>query len=137
MRISDWSSDVCSSDLQVEQQIGRRRIDRHRRLVDHRDVARGDPGRGTPFLVALEEAVIERAVGIRLARQDVVAHRAILLGKRRALEPVDLRLERSEEHTSELQSLMRISYTVFCLKKKKKHTKYSHSYKEQANTATN
>src|SRR3546814_7677560 len=31
---------------------------------------------------------------------------------------------RSEEHTSELQSLMRISYAVFCLKKKKKHSKY-------------
>src|SRR3546814_16291748 len=68
MRISDWSSDVCSSDL---------------------------PGRGTHFLEALEEAVIERAVGIRLARQDVVAHRAILPGKRRALEPVDLRLARA------------------------------------------
>src|SRR3546814_15713303 len=79
MRISDWSSDVCSSDL----------------LVDHRDVARGDSGRGTHFLVALEEAVIERAVGIRLARQDVVAHRANLLGKRRAVAQGDLRLERA------------------------------------------
>src|SRR3546814_3756582 len=34
-------------------------------------------------------------------------------------EPIALCLERSEEHTSELQSLMRISYAVFCLKKKK------------------
>src|SRR3546814_3327934 len=36
--------------------------------------------------------------------------------------------ERSEEHTSELQSLMRISYAVFCLKKKKPYTKYHHDY---------
>src|SRR3546814_10745206 len=34
-------------------------------------------------------------------------------------------IDRSEEHTSELQSLMRISYAVFCLKKKKKHNKYT------------
>src|SRR3546814_6243697 len=37
----------------------------------------------------------------------------------------DLRLQRSEEHTSELQSLMRISYAVFCLKKKNTKTKYT------------
>src|SRR3546814_3827993 len=35
-------------------------------------------------------------------------------------------ISRSEEHTSELQSLMRISYAVFCLKKKKKQKKYAH-----------
>src|SRR3546814_5869135 len=39
---------------------------------------------------------------------------------------VTLGLARSEEHTSELQSLMRISYAVFCLKKKKKHTRLDH-----------
>src|SRR3546814_9740897 len=45
---------------------------------------------------------------------------------------------RSEEHTSELQSLMRISYAVFCLKKKNKHTKYTHSntYDTEHNTNT-
>src|SRR3546814_9795329 len=41
---------------------------------------------------------------------------------------------RSEEHTSELQSLMRISYAVFCLKKKKKSTYLQHTKKEQTNT---
>src|SRR3546814_7402134 len=44
---------------------------------------------------------------------------------------------RSEEHTSELQSLMRISYAVFCLKKKKKHTTTSPIYKSLAQTCTN
>src|SRR3546814_3071922 len=48
--------------------------------------------------------------------------------------PVPVRYEhrqvRSEEHTSELQSLMRISYAVFCLKKKKKNTNIQHTYTE-------
>src|SRR3546814_6795843 len=39
-----------------------------------------------------------------------------------AMSPAETKTPRSEEHTSELQSLMRISYAVFCLKKKKKHT---------------
>src|SRR3546814_10268948 len=43
------------------------------------------------------------------------------------LQPVDLNGGRSEEHTSELQSLMRISYAVFCLKKKKQTIIYTHS----------
>src|SRR3546814_4527382 len=49
-----------------------------------------------------------------VANQRVSAHRA-------AMVDVEKNLERSEEHTSELQSLMRISYAVFCLNKKKKH----------------
>src|SRR3546814_1798435 len=44
---------------------------------------------------------------------------------------------RSEEHTSELQSLMRISYAVFCLKKKTKHIKYKKKQQTQENTYTN
>src|SRR3546814_7361155 len=44
---------------------------------------------------------------------------------------------RSEEHTSELQSLMRISYAVFCLKKKKKHSKLKEQNKRQDNTIHN
>src|SRR3546814_4815389 len=41
----------------------------------------------------------------------------------------DFESKRSEEHTSELQSLMRISYAVFCLKKKKKHSNQSHRHR--------
>src|SRR3546814_6294330 len=52
-------------------------------------------------------------------------------GVRRLLGPVQLR---SEEHTSELQSLMRISYAVFCLKKKKKTTRINNSNKTTQNT---
>src|SRR3546814_5207935 len=54
-----------------------------------------------------------------LRQQRAVARR------QRTLEEAQARSQRSEEHTSELQSLMRISYAVFCLKKKKKmHTTY-------------
>src|SRR3546814_8452461 len=45
--------------------------------------------------------------------------------------------DRSEEHTSELQSLMRISYAVFCLKKKKKNTTKKQLYKEETHTISN
>src|SRR3546814_2105230 len=82
MRISDWSSDVCSSDLDD---------------VDARD----------DDLAVLRQALRHFAgLALVLAGQD--DNRVALL---------DL-CHRSEEHTSELQSLMRISYAVFCLKKK-------------------
>src|SRR3546814_2289138 len=77
---------------------------------------RGNDGRGDP--VELQEA---RVRGGAAKHRDPVAHRP-LLDRERAVA-VDRRRHaahrRSEEHTSELQSLMRISYAVFCLKKKK------------------
>src|SRR3546814_8222881 len=51
------------------------------------------------------------------------------------LAPEDLGAQRSEEHTSELQSLMRISYAVFCLKKKKKQI-HHHNSKKITNQST-
>src|SRR3546814_10870042 len=114
MRISDWSSDVCSSDLRCRSGRGTR----------SHGPAQGDqePGRtaGTP----------QRA-GARW--RGGVALPALAFG-RGAQGPGDRngggrpapRLStgrRSEEHTSELQSLMRISYAVLCLKKKNKNNK--------------
>src|SRR3546814_6546406 len=108
MRISDWSSDVCSSDL--------RRPLPHRqdaetgaqagRLRHHR------PGRPHPAARARPcgDAAVLRAQ----------ARRRRLTGGRSHF----IRLQkkaRSEEHTSELQSLMRISYAVFCLINKKQY----------------
>src|SRR3546814_2547936 len=98
MRISDWSSDVCSSDLveraQAVLDVVRIRI----RLVDlvYRDHDRyaGSLGVLDGFLRLRHHAVI---------RRDHQDHDVGGLG-------------RSEEHTSALQSLMRISYAVFCLK---------------------
>src|SRR3546814_5516690 len=112
MRISDWSSDVCSSDLalaedrRAEQQGG----DRHQE-GDQENV--GGAGRG-------ENAEIEN-VGKGGADQAERRQRRPGGGVRGGC-PWPLR---SEEHTSELQSLMRISYAVFCLKKKTQYTPLS------------
>src|SRR3546814_6139826 len=66
------------------------------------------------------------SVGIRHANHPAFGDRLVLQQR-----PLDLRASnvvRSEEHTSELQSLMRISYAVFCLKKKKEITQYQHNH---------
>src|SRR3546814_1363154 len=111
MRISDWSSDVCSSDL-------------------------------IPFTTAplppAGEGGAQRRVRAGFSREAV----PLPSSRRRDRTSIDVSAaqnplrarphvgnraphrRRSEEHTSELQSLMRISYAVFCLKKKKTITKY-------------
>src|SRR3546814_10051984 len=112
MRISDWSSDVCSSDLVRRQGDvllgpGADRGDRGLRVALD---AAGDDRRVHPLLLhLLHEA------GDRLAHVD---HDEIGAGT--VAQDPQAALERSEEHTSELQSLMRISYAVFCLQKKNK-----------------
>src|SRR3546814_4365757 len=101
MRISDWSSDVCSSDL-GDATIG---------LGDAGDLAVLDDG----------DAVLPRRLGQGVG--DVGGIGLAVLGQEDAAgDAVEVQQRvhaRSEEHTSELQSLMRISYAVFCLKKKK------------------
>src|SRR3546814_6723846 len=98
MRISDWSSDVCSSDLHEPGDI-----------VD--DVM--EPGDDQqPVERAIEEEAEPAAFDDDAARAvDCAADMGIAIAH-------DHSEQRSEEHTSELQSLMRISYAVFCLKKK-------------------
>src|SRR3546814_9639429 len=106
MRISDWSSDVCSSDLRVPaQQLSIQGI---------RAVADDAAGPGCPNARAVSRRCLCRAI---LRRHD-----AVRCGEHPASRDRQ-GSGRSEEHTSELQSLMRISYAVFCLKKKKKHTR--------------
>src|SRR3546814_8872822 len=97
MRISDWSSDVCSSDLT-------RDVHRNQRL-------------------ALPPAPHGAAVytGRNVCTQRLGQFGQPLQRIIQAPEAVE-QPERSEEHTSELQSLMRISYAVFCLKKKTTQT---------------
>src|SRR3546814_9573943 len=102
MRISDWSSDVCSSDLRDGRGFfARARSDQWPRSVAIRALVQ--PGRhpAPACATALGGWMLSPA-----DRTDRAQHRR----PQRA---------RSEEHTSELQSLMRISYAVFCLKKKK------------------
>src|SRR3546814_5978856 len=95
MRISDWSSDVCSSDLTPAFSFARAK-----------DIALSDP---QPL--SFQDLI--------LTLQHYWSERGCVI-----LQPYDLEMgagtfHRSEEHTSELQSLMRISYAVFCLKKQK------------------
>src|SRR3546814_1608637 len=123
MRISDWSSDVCSSDLIAEL------------LDDLADVALvDDEGRSDQYMVAAPPVdgpahrIDHQAAAQRFALDCCVqpARRIErLLGSTVRDHP------RSEEHTSELQSLMRISSAVFCLKKKIK------TYKEYINIRHN
>src|SRR3546814_8446553 len=98
MRISDWSSDVCSSDLRVH---GRHQAEA---------VGRGDPPEAGDAHLALAhdgDEDVERLLGDAVDLLDV-EQRPLTNGGE----------QRSEENTSELQSIMSISYAVFCLKKK-------------------
>src|SRR3546814_7888859 len=118
MRISDWSSDVCSSDLQL--------------FPDHAAIseaawlaAGGDPEIGDLIGMDMDVHLLKgddvesfskrpQARALLITALSEVHANASMFG---GIESTS----RSEEHTSELQSLMRISYAVFCLKKKIHH----------------
>src|SRR3546814_7695410 len=116
MRISDWSSDVCSSDLLT--------------ISFQRSVRIARIGERLKFLSPVCDANTRSR---KLSRSPVNTGRKLLpsipcglgapaasstVGKRSVSEIIASVARRSEEHTSELQSLMRSSYAVFCLKKK-------------------
>src|SRR3546814_5914286 len=103
MRISDWSSDVCSSDLLDHEVFAALFLDAQHRVLAFEILARG----------TLDGAAVYPREVVKAALRQQAA--------------------RSEEHTSELQSLMRISYAVFCLKKKKKST--TNTYYEKTNAS--
>src|SRR3546814_8494393 len=161
MRISDWSSDVCSSDLEHSRRHGEIRRVRRQSTAGRRggfgrdercqgtaDCVRAEPrrlalvrlvlllecrvlpdeNRWTEQLHRLRCDVILEVEGDRLSdaqRSVYVINLAdqVVRGQQRSGGALGLRSDavqyRSEEHTSELQSLMRISYAVFCLKQKK------------------
>src|SRR3546814_7761509 len=106
MRISDWSSDVCSSDLHAAEQ------------------------KKSSF--ALEHAI--ESTAWRTPRYIAEGLRWLAKGNPAPMLPPDA--VRSEEHTSELQSLMRISYAVFCLKKKKTNTPPAQTQNQYTNIET-
>src|SRR3546814_8421653 len=106
MRISDWSSDVCSSDLGQRSPAG----PDHGRRLHSSGRSRGPRGGRC------------RMTGASGPRTGLPAMRRFDPKRLWALVRKES-LQRSEEHTSELQSLMRISYAVFCLKKKNTTTK--------------
>src|SRR3546814_6683570 len=106
MRISDWSSDVCSSDLLLP----------NRGAVAVR-LTEADVMNTFEVLAMLEgmsgELAAQRVTDEELAEIQAMHYEMMACFSRRDLSG------RSEEHPSELQSLMRISYAVFFLKKKK------------------
>src|SRR3546814_4393887 len=117
MRISDWSSDVCSSDLAGPEDRSGSRLPQDRRttvtasLAERRNplTIKPDPSKAAQACRLLIRAYLDGPDGVEWSDvQDALTV---------ALQAFHLP-ERSEEHTSELQSLMRISYAVFCLKKK-------------------
>src|SRR3546814_8820813 len=152
MRISYWSSDVCSSDLSLPKrttdevpralrlsvvpnararqqhavQVGRERADLFRRglvAADHPVVAHDR------LMERVQDGSLDAAVLYAAPRRPGIIAELLFeeklvlvrtMPKDRPLTPEDHgQVDRSEEHTSELQSLMRISYAFFCLKKKK------------------
>src|SRR3546814_2263468 len=124
MRISDWSSDVCSSDLVVDQRTVATNSKGGKRQHQERTYRKG----GKPRL-AHQKAVVDEAGEVdddqdregNVPEVSGQSHRrrglALFAGEGPADKVTERRAHpRSEEHTSELQSLMRISYAVFCLK---------------------
>src|SRR3546814_8445016 len=127
MRISDWSSDVCSSDRvrDATWRTGGHDPDEHPDLSpswdDHRRVALQQYGSHAARRSERRYALwcehhfrIRQQASAERARAGPCPRSRELRGSGRIASTA-----RSEEHTSELQSLMRISYAVFCLKKKK------------------
>src|SRR3546814_10355230 len=124
MRISDWSSDVCSSDLtstiksivtfdgDLPQAVAGQSVTLT--LTDEIDCSRGD-------VIVTADAPTEVAdqfesTIVWMDEDEMLPGRPYLLKTGTSMVTATIR---SEEHTSELQSLMRISYAVFCLKKNK------------------
>src|SRR3546814_1120136 len=115
MRISDWSSDVCSSDL----------FAMARAHFYAGDCAAGEAmGDAALRLNAYDPDItgfmglFKAACGHGAAALPLLQRSLDLDASYAGVPAVTLAFMRSEEHTSELQSLMRISYAVFCLKKK-------------------
>src|SRR3546814_5717564 len=135
LRISDWSSDVCSSDLERSAQpiIGRlvsrglsdEHADRHYVIVDAIDGRSHYVDIGGHSEELTQNSIVRvtpRSVAVRKVDRTITEVAAAHGGRYSIdnhLSHDPTATERSEEHTSELQSLMRNSYAVFCLKKKK------------------
>src|SRR3546814_4360899 len=116
MRISDWSSDVCSSDLiTLFTPYREHATNQSMTIVVHgKDIVAELDAIYQDALQNLRSAMLRFAADGTVPGPEALAQRLFCYPELRITH-------RSEEHTSELQSLMRISYAVFCLKKQK-HT---------------
>src|SRR3546814_2767057 len=106
MRISDWSSDGCSSDLPGAFAAS---------VADLADAITSQPSAGD-----VDTLLLPGERGDAIKRRRAVDGIPVPASTWKELAAAAADTNRSEEHTSELQSLMRISYAVFCLKKKNK-----------------
>src|SRR3546814_10585699 len=128
MRISDWSSDVCSSDLSgsggQSGGIEAAGINRFRDAHPFIDGKAGVARQCRQHVIArlLDTLAIFNLPKFPHCQRSVVGAPKLFRGRVIIVDKQEgvYQAARSEEHTSKLQSLMRISYAVFCLKKKKK-----------------
>src|SRR3546814_4924082 len=130
MRISDWSSDVCSSDLvgawplqlQADDDDGRAQLGARLAAWQEKAVreAKRHSGWTEPNLAyeAACRSFLERLLSTHDVFVSELAGFVASIAAAGAVNALSQTVLRSEEHTSELQSLMRSSYAVFCLKKK-------------------
>src|SRR3546814_5848862 len=136
MRISDWSSDVCSSDLCY---LRARRTLLHAPRLDCASQSEGGRGRGCmtePSKDVVAVRAIRDSLRLELAKLDWLGEQMAAIELNSAIEILNTRLGEDGDPAeterqigrahAELQSLMRISYAVFCLKK----TKDNHSKKQ-------
>src|SRR3546814_8453146 len=128
MRISDWSSDVCSSDLlATNRPLSGRFAEYSEETTSELDIinAAADAHRAygpqciTVYNISKAESVSDMLEVNILLKEAGLWRTGVDGGPPQAA----IMVMRSEEHPSELQSLMRISYAVFCLKKKQQNSK--------------
>src|SRR3546814_2447449 len=141
MRISDWSSDVCSSDLSVSKMVSYSTPPGYQRQLPIR----------LPKLDAFVSTIehwLEEDLKVPRKQRHTAKRVFDRLRDERGftggytiikdyMRERDQRRQRSEEHTSELQSLMHISYAVFCLKKKKTNTQKKKTTHKRENAQKN
>src|SRR3546814_3266194 len=113
MRISDWSSDVCSSDLDG--------------ASNDAVVAASTPASSATSTISISCGCSRRAGKKRPSHAGTSAARIACVRSKIRL-PLIHPISRSEEHTSELQSLMRLSSDVFCLKTKNTETQHTQNH---------
>src|SRR3546814_4726908 len=132
MRISDWSSDVCSSDLDVTENLCAKGGYRLRDASAARKVVLVATGSEVSLAMEVADkleaaghgADVVSMVSTELFDEQSATYQADILPDDALIVSIEAGTTfgweryRSEEHTSELQSLMRTSYAVFCLKKK-------------------
>src|SRR3546814_4273406 len=136
MRISDWSSDVCSSDLPSSLSSNRNpaisgfpALSRSTRIMMRSGTESSAP--------MVPQTHPQKLSASRISNGLIVSRRPTSRGVMKLASSAWIPRNanaRSEEHTSELQSLMRISYAVFCLKKKKSKKKKKINKKQNTNS---